>query len=181
MQPVFDALEELGIEPLGPEIETRGDASESELIERVVRRAAELRVAWAAEEPETPGAEDGRQGFRGWRRRKRPAEPEVAAQPTQEMKRPEPATTPPLLVQPSLPIAPGAPLTSGERPVRARPQLPALLSRYALKSVDGRSKGDPLYVYADDSDAEVSKQLRALGFTYKRHEKRWWTREQGNL
>jgi hypothetical protein len=46
--------------------------------------------------------------------------------------------------------------------------LAALLSRHALKSVDGRSKGDPLYMYADDSNPELSKQ-------------RWWTRERGNF
>jgi very-short-patch-repair endonuclease len=49
MNPVFEKLDALGIERLGPQGE-RDEAESSELVERVIRRAAELREQWASQE-----------------------------------------------------------------------------------------------------------------------------------
>jgi very-short-patch-repair endonuclease len=103
-----------------------------------------------------------------------------APTPAPERPRVEPAAAPDV-------SSPGARAFADEVPrlpevtSHSTPVLAALLSRYELKSVDGRSNGDPLYVDADDSDPELSIQLRALGFTYNRHKKRWWTRDRGDF
>jgi hypothetical protein len=55
--------------------------------------------------------------------------------------------------------------------------LASFVTRYGLKMSDGRAKGDPLYIHADDSRPEVVRQLRAWGFTYNHHTKKWWTRD----
>jgi very-short-patch-repair endonuclease len=55
MKPVFDKVDALGIERLGPRGEVQETSSlRSDLVERVVRRAAQLREEWATEEAEAP-------------------------------------------------------------------------------------------------------------------------------
>jgi very-short-patch-repair endonuclease len=49
MRRVFDALREEGIEPLGPATEPDSRGTESDVIGRIVRRAAEMRAAWTEE------------------------------------------------------------------------------------------------------------------------------------
>lgn len=57
LQPLFDRLAEMGIEPNGEPRASMPDAApSSELLERVKRRAAELREEWRARPPEPPSA-----------------------------------------------------------------------------------------------------------------------------
>jgi hypothetical protein len=57
------------------------------------------------------------------------------------------------------------------------PGLEHFLAKFGLKATDGRGRHDPLYVYADDGNPEITRQLQAWGFTYNRTDKRWWTRD----
>ncbi|MFH0810380.1 MAG: DUF559 domain-containing protein, partial [Pseudomonadota bacterium] len=55
MEPVFRRLRDMGIEPLGPETAAEGtDAKRSELVERIVRRAEELKTEWQQEGSPAP-------------------------------------------------------------------------------------------------------------------------------
>jgi hypothetical protein len=59
---------------------------------------------------------------------------------------------------------------------RGSGQLAGILAQYSLKTIDGRSKGDPFYVLTDDSNSDVSLALQSQGFRYNRTDKRWWSR-----
>lgn len=81
MEPVFDRIEEMGIDRAGLEKDSTSETSGSEIKDRIVRRAADLRREWADTEEEleewsgetsndpksysTPGADDSPSGTSG--------------------------------------------------------------------------------------------------------------------
>lgn len=176
MRPVFAKLQALEIPPeRSTERDPESTATESELITRVIRRAAELRSAWAEE---GEGAEPPVIAQRGWRKARKADSPQAV--PADGSARPEPGkpkakTAKAVAKPPSGPpeeVAPAKQAARSELTPADRSTPPAewmsLLEQQGLEIIDKRPMGGSLWVIGGKELSALMVQLRGHGtiFTF---------------